>query len=74
LRNKLFVFICTLFLFGCATHGDAPVIQQTAPIKTHCYPEAAKQFLRWNKSNGKELKGLTRRRNDEMNLFLKDCH
>lgn len=31
---------------------------------------AADQFLRWNKSNGKVLRGLTRRRQSERNLFL----
>lgn len=32
--------------------------------------QAADQFLRWNKAGGKELAGLTRRRNAERNLFL----
>jgi lysozyme len=32
--------------------------------------EIAKQFLRWNKAGGKELAGLTRRRNAEAELFL----
>jgi GH24 family phage-related lysozyme (muramidase) len=32
--------------------------------------EIAKQFLRWNKANGKPLAGLTRRRNAEAELFL----
>jgi len=33
--------------------------------------EVAKQFLRWNKAGGKEVKGLTNRRQAEFNLFLK---
>lgn len=32
--------------------------------------EAAEQFLRWNKAGGKELAGLTRRREAERDLFL----
>jgi len=32
--------------------------------------EIAKQFLRWDKANGKPLTGLTRRRNAEAELFL----
>lgn len=36
------------------------------------YLGAANQFLRWNKSNGQVLKGLTRRREAERRLFLKD--
>jgi lysozyme len=31
---------------------------------------AADQFLRWNKANGKELAGLTARRQSERKLFL----
>ena len=33
---------------------------------------AANEFLRWNKSNGKVLNGLTRRREAERKLFLKE--
>ena len=33
--------------------------------------EVAKQFLRWDKARGKPLAGLTRRRNAEAELFLK---
>jgi len=33
--------------------------------------EVAKQFLRWNKAGGKEIKGLTNRRQTEYNLFIK---
>jgi lysozyme len=33
--------------------------------------EEAKQFLRWDKAGGKPLAGLTRRRNAEAELFLK---
>ena len=33
--------------------------------------EVAKQFLRWNKAGGKEIKGLTNRRQAEHNLYLK---
>lgn len=34
------------------------------------YKGAADQFLRWNKAGGKVLKGLTRRREAERELFL----
>lgn len=34
------------------------------------YFEAAEQFLRWNKAGGKVLAGLTRRREEERELFL----
>lgn len=35
------------------------------------YAGAAEQFLRWNKQKGKVLNGLTRRRQEERELFLK---
>lgn len=34
-------------------------------------PEIRTQFMRWNKANGKALKGLTRRREAEANLYFK---
>ena len=36
------------------------------------FNEAANQFLRWDKANGKTLSGLTRRREAERNLFLSE--
>lgn len=55
--------LITVFLCGCVA----------VPIKFPCYPVAAKQFLVWNKSKGKELKGLTARRQKEMQLFMRGC-
>ena len=34
---------------------------------------AGEEFLRWNKANGKEVLGLTRRREREKQLFLSLC-
>ena len=34
------------------------------------YSEAGEQFLRWNKAGGKVLVGLTRRREEEREIFL----
>jgi lysozyme len=39
-------------------------------LNAHCYQDAALEFLRWNKSNGSVLNGLTRRRQAERCLFL----
>jgi lysozyme len=33
-------------------------------------PSIKQEFLKWNKSNGKVLKGLTNRRNEEANLYF----
>lgn len=72
--NKFIIFLLSLFLFGCAAQGDPVKSTETKPVKVHCYPEAAKQFLRWNKSKGKVLNGLTKRRQEEMELFLRGCN
>ena len=37
------------------------------------YLGASRQFLVWNKAGGKVLAGLTKRRFDEMTLFMKEC-
>lgn len=69
------IIFLSLLIFGCASQQQNIITKDdTTIVKPHCYDDAAKQFLRWNKSNGKELKGLTKRRQDEMNLFLKDCN
>ena len=38
------------------------------------YAGAAQEFPRWNKQKGKVLKGLTRRRADEREMFLRGTH
>jgi|SRR5215471_16130996 len=38
------------------------------------YHGAADEFLKWNKAGGKVLRGLTRRRESERNLFLGKEH
>jgi hypothetical protein len=65
----------SLLIFGCASQTEnMPINADTVVVKPHCYNDAAKEFLRWNKANGKELNGLTKRRQDEMNLFLTGCN
>lgn len=39
----------------------------------YCYPDVAREFLRWNKVNGKEVKGLTLRRQAEYRFFMSGC-
>jgi hypothetical protein len=70
-----FILFFSLVIFGCASQQveNTPIKADTVIVKPHCYNDAAKEMLRWNKVNGKELKGLTRRRQEEMKFFLKDC-
>jgi hypothetical protein len=67
--NKLLIMLLCCVLVSCAAQQLKPKEQSI-----NCYPGAAKELLRWNKSNGKESKGLTKRRQEEMNLFLEDCN
>lgn len=39
-------------------------------LNAHDYQAASSEFRRWTKSNGVELRGLIRRRNNEKRLFL----
>ena len=72
-QNKYFVFFASLLLFGCAVQSAPAKPVENKPIAVNCYPSAANELLRWNKANGKVLNGLTKRRQAEMNLFLKGC-
>lgn len=63
------LLLIALLLSGCV-HAQQPVIK---PAKSPCYRATAEQFARWNKVNGKVVKGLTNRRQKEMQLFLTDC-
>lgn len=55
------------FTFNC---GNSNLTKLTAKC-TRSYSEIAKAILNYNKSNGKVLDGLTRRRKAEQELFLK---
>lgn len=57
------------FAFNCGVNNlTASTLWQK--LKHRDFEGAANQFLRWNKCNGVELTGLTRRREAERNLFL----
>lgn len=51
--------------------GEGNFVQSTLlkRLNTGDYAGAASQFLRWNKADGRELPGLTRRRRAEKELF-----
>jgi hypothetical protein len=72
--NQLIIFFASLLLFGCASQASKPVTIQSSPVVIPCYQDAANQFLRWNKIDGKESKGLALRRKEEMELFLEGCN
>ena len=49
--------------------GDSTLLKK---LNVGDYAGAAKEFHKWNKSGGKPLAGLTRRRNAEAELFLSE--
>jgi len=61
------LLICAVLSVGCSSHHNNNY------NNSHCYPDAAKEFLRWNKVNGKELNGLTKRRKKEYDFFMRGC-
>ncbi len=58
------------FLFNCGS-GALKTSTLLKKLNSCDYNGAANEFLKWNKSNGKVLNGLVRRRQEEKELFLK---
>lgn len=57
----------------CYNVGEGNLSKSTLVKKVNAgdFAGAAKEFAKWNKAGGKELKGLTRRRTAEASLFLR---
>lgn len=57
------------FAFNCGTNNlkNSTLLKKLNQAK---YSEAADEFLKWTKANGKELPGLVRRRKAERELFI----
>jgi lysozyme len=69
LNTNQFSAICA-FLFNIGSDRLRGTRSQSVLNRGH-YLEFADRLLIWNKANGKELSGLTRRRKAERELFLK---
>ena len=67
-QNEFDALVCLCYNIGSGNFVSSTLVKmlKSGEPKT----EIAKQFLRWNKAGGKELAGLTRRRQAEMDLFL----
>lgn len=66
--NQFSAMVSLAFNIGLANFGGSSVLRR---ILADNVQGAADAFLMWNKAGGKELKGLTRRRAAERELFLK---
>ena len=65
-QNHFDALVDFVFNLGCASLGQSTLLRM---INAGNFDGAAGQFLRWNKAGGKVVKGLTARRQAEMNLF-----
>jgi len=66
--NQFSALVCFSFNVGLGAFKTSTMLKLLSAKE---YDKAADQFLRWNKAGGKEVKGLTRRREAERALFLK---
>jgi GH24 family phage-related lysozyme (muramidase) len=62
------------FVYNVGTGGVAPTTGVGRALRAHAWHEAADQLLRWDRAGSRRLPGLTRRRQAERALFLRDAH
>lgn len=64
--------ICAVlsFVYNCGA-GNLQISTLRRKINLMEWDEAANEFKKWNKAGGKVLRGLTRRREAEKQLFIK---
>ena len=67
-QNEFDALVSLCYNIGAGNFASSTLVKmlKAGDVKS----EIAKQFLRWDKANGKPLAGLTRRRNAEAELFL----
>lgn len=66
-QNQFDALVSSIFNVGDGNFTPSTLLKK---INTKDIEGAAEQFLRWNKVQGVEIRGLTRRREDERHLFL----
>lgn len=67
--NMLDALVCFCYNIGESAFKQSTLLKK---LNAGDYTGAANEFLRWNKSNGKVLVGLIRRREAERALFLEE--
>ena len=66
-QNQFDALVSFVFNIGAGAFSKSTLLKY---LNAGDYSSAANQLLRWNKQAGKELKGLTKRRQEERALFL----
>ena len=67
-QNQFDAMVDLVFNIGCAAFSGSTLLRK---LNAADFAGAAAEFARWNKSGGKVLRGLTRRRQAEADLFSK---
>lgn len=67
-QNQFDALVSLVFNIGGTNFAASTLLKR---LNARLYPEAADQFLVWNKQAGKVLGGLVKRRARERELFLK---
>lgn len=67
-QNQYDALASLIYNIGAGAFGKSTLLRM---LNAGDYKGAADQFLRWDKQKGKTLRGLTRRRQEERELFLK---
>lgn len=68
-QNQFDALVSFVFNLGSGNLQRSTLLRK---LNSKDYAGAADEFPKWNKAGGKELAGLTRRRNAERDLFLKE--
>lgn len=66
-QNQFDSLVSLVYNIGPAAFSTSTLLKK---LNTRDYQGTAEEFPRWNKSNGKVLQGLVRRREEERKLFL----
>ncbi len=66
-QNQFDAMVCLAFNIGCKAFANSTLLRL---VNEGNDGAASTQFTRWNKAGGKEIAGLTRRREAERKLFL----
>lgn len=66
-QNQIDACLSLIFNIGCGNFGKSSVLRE---LNDGNDMSAAQAFGMWNKAGGKVIAGLTKRRQEEMNLFL----
>lgn len=69
-QSQFDALVCWAFNIGVSAAQNSTLMKK---LNSGDYFGAADQFLRWNKAGGVVLRGLSRRREAERELFLEDA-